>query len=191
MSFQPNSLAGQPEAILTPGSFIPGMDRVAGTMHPNQATQQSAANFFARIIWPYTGTINSLAVFCTTAGTSTTIELGVYDTVATTRTRLAVVTGVSLASASYISGTISLAVAEGTANDLGYASNNGNASFAGNTMNTSGNMARLPAGWMPVAGGGQERISYFLSGITNLAATFLESSMSLDTFCPLILARYA
>jgi hypothetical protein len=190
VSFQPNSGAGI-TSPLSPGSWIPGLNKTAGTMHPNQATQQSAANFFARIIWPYTGTIDRLMVFCTAIGTSTTIELGVYDTSATTRNRLTVVTGVSLVTTSYVAGTVSLAVIAGDSADLGYATNNGNASFAGNTMNTSGNMARLPAGWMPVSGGGQERMSYFLSGITSLATTFLESNMSLDVFCPLILARYA
>lgn len=166
-------------------------EKTVWTFDPRNAAQQSNAAFFSRIRWPETGTVDRLAVFCTTVGTAATVEIGVYDTTATTRNRVTPSGGgVAVSAAAYITRTISLSVTGGDYVDLGYASNDGSASFAGASYN-SGSMPLLPSGWLAVPLGGSPRLSYFVSGLTALGATISEASMSLDAFNPLILARYS
>lgn len=193
MSFNPNALAGQASGgdltrSLADSLYAPHMPKTIWTVDPRNCSQQSSSSFFSRVVWPMTGTIDRLAIFCT-ATSATNAEMGVYDTSATTRNRLATTGAVALTASTYAVGTISLAVVGGDSVDLGYAMSNGSGSAAGASYN-NGSMPLLPSGFMPVSLGGAPRLSYFVSGLTSLSSTILESNMSLDTFNPLVIARY-
>lgn len=128
-----------------------------------------------RVPIPLTGTIIGLAVFLTTSAGN--IDIGIYDTSAGTRNRLASIGATAAGTVNqYQAGTISLPVTAGDDVDFA-ASASSTAAFASAPMDRS-EMGQMPAGWMTVPLGGKNAIqTKVISGFNPLPLTLAESAM--------------
>lgn len=178
----------------TDSLYGPKPPKILWTVHPMDAygvVVPGAINsgYMSRIRWPETGTIDRIAIFCIATGAGN-IDLGVYDTTATTRNRLVNSGSVALVANSWVAGTVSLPVKGGDFADLAFGVDNATASVACVAAKHAA-MSVLPSGWYPVPLGGSPRLNGYVStGFFTLPLTIAEASMANDLNYPLIMARY-
>lgn len=152
MSFFPNAQAGntgEPRSALD-ARYEPRFPKIAWTIPPQLAYTVSTIGtngaIGGRVVWPETGIINALGVFVRVQ--SGNLDIGVYDTSATTRNRLVSTGSTAVAAANtYQTIAVNLPVTAGVSADLMLGCDNGTASFATNTPIDNAQMV-LPSGWM-------------------------------------------
>ena len=151
----------------------------------------AGAGYMERIMIPETGTITRMMCFITTSAGN--VDLGIYDTSATTRNRLASTGNVACATVNTWHDqplTSPLPVRGGDSVDLAISASS-TAAFAAKASNRP-EMGSLPAGRMPVPLGGAPKVqAYVASGFNVLPATIAEASMGTDGNFPLIAVVYS
>jgi hypothetical protein len=141
----------------------------------------------ARVVVPMTGQLRDVSFMTTVA--SGNYDIGVYDTTATTRTRL----GSKGSTAFGAAGTWNtydpnIAVTAGQSIDLAISCNNAVATIPGD-FSAREEFSKLPANFIPTTGGGAPYLLWHAFTAFPCPATVSEASLFTYYFVPLIIAR--
>ena len=148
------------------------------------------SGYLVRGIWPESGSVDRVMVFCNVQGGAANVELGLYDTTPVTRNRLRSGSTTCLASSWREVVFAPLTVAAGDFFEWALGVDSVLPSFA-SSYSVRHEMCTLPTGWMPIPSGGEPRLSAFKSsGMFPLPATISYASLSIDGNVPLMMARY-
>lgn len=152
----------------------------AGTLTANMM-------YAIRVTIPYSGTLHSLSVLVG-AASSGNVDLGIYDTTVTTRTRLYSSGSVACAAAStYHTVDPNLAVSRGDHLDFALACDNGTVSFVRGGAYGIPQMA-LPSGFIPSPLGGVNKVEWTKASSFPLPSTVAESAFANTASCPHLMA---
>lgn len=173
-------------------SGIPGVICAISPTQFNSVQTYASAPIIvgARIVIPKTGTLHDISIFLTTAAGN--IDVGLYDTAATTRNRVyhSGAAAAPAASAWRVVADPALSVTAGDQYDLAMgisATTCGILRFPGQqNAQTS-----LPSGFDPVSGGGVPLLVWSTTGASTLPATLSEASLSAHPSVLGIMARLA
>lgn len=167
------------------GLVVPiGAPNIAGVSTGFALTANSA--FLCRVVIPVTGTLHDLAV-CITAN-SGTIDIGIYDTAATTRNRLYHSGGVAVSGNGWHTvADPAMAVTAGDNYDFAVLASAGTLNLARASAVVTQQYGPLPANFLPGAGGSPLLGWTVATGVTALPSTLTEAASG--QFPPIIIAR--
>lgn len=141
-----------------------------------------------RVVVPRTGTLSDIAVYVGVS--SGNIDVGVYDTTATTRNKLysSGSTACPAANGWRIVATAALAVTAGDEIDLALSADNATASF-GRYVSAGSGVATLPAGFWPTPLGTSKQLQWTIASQFPLPTTLTEASLGNGQTTTAIIAR--
>lgn len=176
--------------LSTPLPPYPTLANLISQYSPMLVGAQSAAvanqMYAVRVTIPHDGVLHDLGVYITNQ--SGNLDLGIYDTSATTRNKL-YSSGTTVVAAAGTWQTVdpNLAVKRGDHLDFAFACDNAVAAF-GRQSTTGGNQMILPTTWMASPLGGVSRMEWAKTVSFPLPLTVLESAFIASTTCPLLCA---
>lgn len=143
-----------------------------------------------RIVIPKTGTLHDLSIFLTTAAGN--IDVGIYDTSATTRNRVyhSGAGAAPAANAWRVVADPALSVTAGDQYDLAIGISATTCALLRHSSQQNPQMS-LPSGFDPVSGGGLPLISWSTTGASTLPATLSEASLQAQVSVCAMMARLA